>query len=681
MKYILKGLGCANCAAKMEEKINKLNEIKSASINFTTKTLTLELKEDVKENNVISKIDDIVKSIEPDVKLLEISKELKEQDNDNGDDDDEEEDEEKIALAKIIISGILCLLGIFLNVNDGFKFAIFLISYIIIGYDIIFKAIKNMFRGKVFDETFLMSISTIGAFAIGEFKEGVAVMLFYKIGEFLQDKAVDRSRKSIADLMNIRPDYANLKVNDKVKKVSPNEVNIGDIIIVKNGEKIPLDGIIIDGNSFVDTVALTGESIPKEVNVNDEVLSGMINTQKLLTIKVTNTFENSTISKILELVENASSKKANTEKFITKFAKIYTPIVVSLAVLIAIIPPLIMPNATFTEWIYRALVCLVISCPCALVISIPLSYFGGIGCASKKGILIKGSNYLEALNNVDTIVFDKTGTLTEGVFKVTKIVPSKNHTKEEILKYCAYAESFSIHPIATSIINEYKLFNKENKEIDKNKIKNYEELSGYGIKANVFGKHKKYCGYIVISDIIKNDAKGAIRELKKFGISKLMMLTGDNKEIAKSIATELNLDDFKAELLPTQKVEEFEKLLNNKNPNQNIAFVGDGINDAPVIMRADIGISMGSIGSDSAIEASDVVIMTDEISKLTTALKIAKKTRRIVITNITLAMLIKVTAILLGIVGITTIWQAVIADVGVTIVAVINSLRCLNIKD
>lgn len=712
MKYILKGLGCANCAAKMEEKINKLNEIKSASINFTTKTLTLELKEDVKENNVISKIDDIVKSIEPDVKLLEISKELKEQDNDNGDDDDEEEDEEKIALAKIIISGILCLLGIFLNVNDGFKFAIFLISYIIIGYDIIFKAIKNMFRGKVFDETFLMSISTIGAFAIGEFKEGVAVMLFYKIGEFLQDKAVDRSRKSIADLMNIRPDYANLKVNDKVKKVSPNEVNIGDIIIVKNGEKIPLDGIIIDGNSFVDTVALTGESIPKEVNVNDEVLSGMINTQKLLTIKVTNTFENSTISKILELVENASSKKANTEKFITKFAKIYTPIVVSLAVLIAIIPPLIMPNATFTEWIYRALVCLVISCPCALVISIPLSYFGGIGCASKKGILIKGSNYLEALNNVDTIVFDKTGTLTEGVFKVTRIVPSKNHTKEEILKYCAYAESFSIHPIATSIINEYKLFNKENKEIDKNKIKNYEELSGYGIKANVFGKQvivgntklfnkekieyskdvnvgtimhlavdKKYCGYIVISDIIKNDAKGAIRELKKFGISKLMMLTGDNKEIAKSIATELNLDDFKAELLPTQKVEEFEKLLNNKNPNQNIAFVGDGINDAPVIMRADIGISMGSIGSDSAIEASDVVIMTDEISKLTTALKIAKKTRRIVITNITLAMLIKVTAILLGIVGITTIWQAVIADVGVTIVAVINSLRCLNIKD
>ena len=671
MKYILKGLGCANCAAKMEEKINKLNEIKSASINFTTKTLTLELKEDVKENNVISKIDDIVKSIEPDVKLLEISKELKEQNNDNGDDDDEEEDEEKIALAKIIISGILCLLGIFLNVNDGFKFAMFLISYIIIGYDIIFKAIKNMFRGKVFDETFLMSISTIGAFAIGEFKEGVAVMLFYKIGEFLQDKAVDRSRKSI-----------------------------------------PLDGIIIDGNSFVDTVALTGESIPKEVNVNDEVLSGMINTQKLLTIKVTNTFENSTISKILELVENASSKKANTEKFITKFAKIYTPIVVSLAVLIAIIPPLIMPNATFTEWIYRALVCLVISCPCALVISIPLSYFGGIGCASKKGILIKGSNYLEALNNVDTIVFDKTGTLTEGVFKVTKIVPSKNHTKEEILKYCAYAESFSIHPIATSIINEYKLFNKENKEIDKNKIKNYEELSGYGIKANVFGKQvivgntklfnkekieyskdvnvgtimhlavdKKYCGYIVISDIIKNDAKGAIRELKKFGISKLMMLTGDNKEIAKSIATELNLDDFKAELLPTQKVEEFEKLLNNKNPNQNIAFVGDGINDAPVIMRADIGISMGSIGSDSAIEASDVVIMTDEISKLTTALKIAKKTRRIVITNITLAMLIKVTAILLGIAGITTIWQAVIADVGVTIVAVINSLRCLNIKD
>ena len=708
MKYILKGLGCANCAGKMEEKINRLDEIKTASINFTTKTLMFEVNENVNENELISKIDEIVKSIEPDIKLQEVNskKEKSKEENEEDDDDDDDEDEGKIALAKIAISGILCLLGIFLNINEKFKFVIFLISYIIIGYDIVFKAIKNMFKGKVFDETFLMSIATIGAMLIGEFKEAVAVMLFYKIGEFFQDKAVDHSRKSIAELMDIRPDYANLKIKDKIEKVSPDEVNIGDIIVVKTGEKIPLDGVIIEGSSFVDTVALTGESVPREVKVNDEVLSGMINTRSLLTIQVTKAFENSTVSKILELVENTSNRKAKTEKFITKFAKIYTPIVVALAVLIAILPPLIVPNATFSEWIYRALVCLVISCPCALVISIPLSYFGGIGCASKKGILLKGSNYLEALNNVDTIVFDKTGTLTKGVFKVTEIVPILNHTKEEILEYCAYAESFSNHPIATSILNEY------NKMVDKEKVKDYEEISGYGIKANIFGKevlvgshklfndekieyskkkingttvhlaiNKEYCGYIVISDIIKEDSKDAIRKLKELGIRKTVMLTGDNKTVAEEIAKELKVDDYKAELLPVQKVEEVEKLLQDKKSNQNLVFVGDGINDAPVITRADIGISMGGIGSDSAIEASDVVIMTDETSKIATAIKIAKKTRKIVVSNITLAMLIKIIAISLGIVGITSIWQAVIADVGVTIVAVINSLRCLNIKD
>ena len=706
MKYILKGLGCANCARKMEEKINKLDEIKTANINFATKTLIFELNEKVNENKVISKIDEIVRNIEPDVKLLEVNSKKEKKLNNEENDDEEDDEDGKIELTKIVISGILFLLGMILNLNENFKFVIFLISYIIIGYDIVFKAIKNMFRGKVFDETFLMSIATIGAFAIGEFNEAVAVMLFYKIGEYFQDKAVQHSRKSIAELMNIRPDYANLKVNDKIEKVTPDEVNIGDMIIVKAGEKIPLDGIIIEGNSFVDTVALTGESLPREVKVNDEVLSGMINTGSLLTIKVTKTFENSTVSKILELVENTSNKKAKIEKFITKFAKIYTPIVVVLAVLIAIIPPLVIPNATFAEWIYRALVCLVISCPCALVISIPLSYFGGIGCASKKGILIKGSNYLEALNNLDTIVFDKTGTLTQGVFKVTKIVPILNHTKEEILEYCAFAESFSNHPIATSILNEY------NKTIDKEKIKNYEEISGYGIKAKIFGKEvlvgnsklfnkenieyskekingttvhlaidKEYCGYIVISDIIKDDSRETIKKLKELGIRRTVMLTGDNKTVAEETANELKLDDYRAELLPVQKVEELEKLLNDKKANQNLAFVGDGINDAPVITRADIGISMGEVGSDSAIEASDIVIMNDEISKIATAIKIAKKTRKIVVSNITLAMLIKIVAILLGIIGITSIWQAVIADVGVTIVAVINSLRCLNIKD
>ena len=692
MKYILKGLGCANCAAKIEERIDKLDEIKTANVNFTTKTLTFELNKNIDENEIVFKIDKLIKEIEPEVKMIE-------------EDFHEDEGEDKISFIKIIISGILFLIGIFTNLNEPFKLILFLISYLIVGYDIIFNAIRNVFRGKVFDECFLMSIATIGAFAIGEFSEAVAVMLFYKVGEYLQDKAVDHSRKSISSLMNIRPDYANLKVNDIVEKVSPKEVNIGDIIIVKSGEKIPLDGIVIDGTSFVDTVALTGESVPRKVSVNDEVLSGMINNQNLLTIQVTKSFENSTVSKILELVENTSSKKANTEKFITKFAKIYTPIVVILAVLLATIPPLVISTATFSEWIYKALVCLVISCPCALVISIPLSYFGGIGCASKKGILIKGSNYLEALNNVDTIVFDKTGTLTEGEFKVTKIIPTSDYIEKEMLKYCAYAESFSNHPIASSILNEY------DSKIDKKQIKEYEEISGYGIKAKINNKNvlvgnsklfdkekikyekenvsgtivylaidKKYCGYFVISDIIKRDSKKAIQLLRKYGI-KAIMLTGDNKKVAASIANELNLDSFKAELLPQEKVEELENLMKNKSSNQKLAFVGDGINDAPVLARSDIGIAMGGIGSDSAIEASDIVIMTDELSKIATSIKIAKKTRKIVIMNITMAMIIKIVAILLGMFGIASIWQAVIADVGVTIVAVLNSLRCLNIKE
>lgn len=692
MKYILKGLDCANCASKIDEEINKLDEVKIANVNFATKTLTFELNENINEKEVISKIEEIIKEIEPDVKLIKENL-------------SEDEEEGKYELAKIIISGILFFIAIILDLDTFFKFIIFLVSYIIVGYDIILKAIRNIFKGQVFDESFLMSLATIGAFIIGESSEAVAVMLFYKVGEFLQDKAVDHSRKSIASLMDIRAEYANLKINNEVKKVSPEEVNIGDIIVVKRGEKIPLDGIVIEGISFVDTVALTGESVPRKVSKNDEVLSGMINNQNLLTIKVTKSFENSTVSKILELVENTASKKANTEKFITKFAKVYTPIVVILALLIAIIPPLVIRESSFYDWIYKALVCLVISCPCALVLSIPLSYFGGIGCASKKGILVKGSNYLEALNNVDTVVFDKTGTITEGVFKVTKIVPVADYTEEDMLKYYAYAEAFSNHPIATSILNEY------NKKIDKGQIKDYKEISGHGIKANISGKNvlvgndklfnkekikyqkektsgtiiylaidNEYCGYLVISDTIKNDSKKAINELRGYGI-KTLMLTGDNKTVAEDIAKELKLDNYKAELLPQQKVEEIEKLLEMRRSNQKIIFVGDGINDAPVLARADIGIAMGGIGSDSAIEASDVVIMTDELSKITTAIKIAKKTRKIVIMNITMAMVIKIVAIILGMLGLASIWQAVIADVGVTVVAVINSLRCLNIKD
>ncbi|MBQ6860873.1 MAG: cadmium-translocating P-type ATPase [Clostridia bacterium] len=612
----------------------------------------------------------------------------------------------KFDLIKIIISAVLFVCAITLNINEKLKLVFLLISYIVIGYDIILNAFKSLFKGHPFDENFLMTLATIGAWGIGEVNEAVAVMLFYKVGEYFQSKAVSSSRKSIADLMDIRPDSANLKVGDDIKTVSPEEVEIGDIIVVKAGEKIPLDGIIMEGNSFVDTVALTGESVPREVEEADEVLAGMINTKALLTIQVTKKFNDTTVSKVLDLVENTASQKAKTEKFITKFAKVYTPIVVILALIMAIIPPLVIPNATFSEWIYKALVCLVISCPCALVLSIPLSYFAGIGCASKKGVLIKGSNYLEALNDLDTLILDKTGTLTEGVFKVAEIVQVGKYSKEEMIKYCAYAEAFSNHPIATSILDEY------NAEIEEEQIKDYEEISGHGIKANVYGKEvlagnkklldkesihyaktgavgtvvylaidKEYCGYILISDKIKEDSKVALKKLKKMGLRKIVMLTGDNKVVAENVAKELNLDDYKAELLPHQKVGEVEKLLKEKKANKTLGFVGDGINDAPVLARADIGIAMGGIGSDAAIEASDVVIMNDEISKISTAIKIAKKTKKIVLQNITFAMIIKIAAIILGLLNIAAVWHAVIADVGVTIIAVLNSLRCLKIKE
>ncbi len=546
-----------------------------------------------------------------------------------------------------------------------------------------------------------MTIATIGAFGIGEFHEAVAVMLLYNVGEFLQDKAVEKSRKSITKLMDIRPDYANLKTEGGINKVSPSEICVGDEIIVKPGEKIPLDGIILEGESLIDTSALTGESVPRNMKEENEILSGMINKTGVLTVKVTKTFENSTVSKILELVQNASNKKAHTEKFITKFARIYTPIVVLLAVLIVAIPTLFIKDALFSDWLYKALVFLVISCPCALVISIPLSFFSGIGGASKRGILVKGANYLEILNKIDTVVFDKTGTLTKGVFNVTEIVPVGEISKEELLEHCAYAESYSNHPIATSIVKAY------GKDIDKSKIKGYTEISGNGIKASVnwetvlVGNSKlmiqekikyeekaiigtvvhvaiegKYKGYIVISDVIKEDSKSAIKGLKQLGIKNTVMLTGDTKQIAEHIGEEIGIDKVVAELLPVDKVEELEKCMKDGK----VVFVGDGINDSPVLARADVGIAMGGIGSDSAIEASDVVIMTDEPSKIVTAIKIARKTRKIVIENIVLAIVVKLAAMTLGVFGIATIWEAVIADVGVTIIAVINSIRALQTK-
>ena len=611
----------------------------------------------------------------------------------------------KKSLIQIIISFILFLVAMAIPFgNDLINKILFIIAYLIVGLEIVWKAIKNIFRGKVFDEHFLMAVATIGAFAIGEFPEAVAVMLFYQVGELFQDYAVDKSRKSIASLMDIRPDVAFVKRNGNVEKVSPEDVKIGENIVVKPGEKIPLDGVIEEGNSMIDTSALTGESIPKEVNVGDEVLSGCINKNGLLTIKVEKEFGESTVSKILELVENASSKKSKSENFITKFAKYYTPIVVIIAVLLAIIPSFVLNLGEFTEWLYRALTFLVVSCPCALVISIPLGFFGGIGGASKTGILVKGSNYLEALANTEIVVFDKTGTLTEGVFEVQE-VEANGMSKEELLKYAAYAESNSNHPISLSLRKAY------NKEINQSSILKTEELAGRGVSSNVEGREiligndklmkgrnisytpcdeigtilyvaidNKYAGYILIADKIKEDSFKAIKELKANNIKETVMLTGDKKQVGESVTNELGLDKVYTELLPDGKVEKVEELMKDKSEKGKLVFVGDGINDAPVLALSDIGVAMGGLGADSAIEAADVVIMTDEPSKIGTAIKISKKTMRIVKQNIIFAIAVKVLVLILTAFGIGTMWEAVFADVGVSVLAIINSLRALRVK-
>ncbi len=607
---------------------------------------------------------------------------------------------------KIIIALILYLLAIIIKFeNELINDIIFIVSYIIVGFEILKKAIRNICRGKVFDENFLMAVATLGAFGIGEYPEAVAVMLFYQIGELFQSYAVDKSRKSISSLMDIRPDYANIDKNGKLEKVNPEEVKIGEIIVVKPGEKIPLDGKVVEGKSTLDTKALTGESLPKEVEEGEDVLSGCININGVIKIKVTKGYGESTVSKILDLVENASNKKSKSENFITKFAKYYTPIVVIVAVILAIVPPLIIKGATFSEWVYRALSFLVVSCPCALVISIPLSFFGGIGGASKIGILIKGSNYLEALSNTEIAVFDKTGTLTKGVFEVQKI-HGEGISEEELLKIAAYAENYSNHPISKSIKEAYK------KEIDEKKITDSQELSGLGIKARIEDKevlvgneklmkenkieytkcneigtilyiaiNQKFSGYILISDKIKEDAKKTIEELKKNNIKQTVMLTGDKKEVGEYVAKEIGIDKVYTELLPDGKVEKVEELLKTKTEKGKLAFVGDGINDAPVLTLADIGIAMGGLGSDSAIEAADIVIMTDEPSKIISAIKLSKKTMRIVKENIVFAISIKILVLILTAFGLSTMWEAVFADVGVSIIAIINSLRMLKTKD
>ena len=607
---------------------------------------------------------------------------------------------DKLQLIKIILAIVFFTLAIVTPSAGIVKVMIFLTAYIIAGGDVVIKAVKNIFKGEIFDENFLMVIATAGAFAIKEYPEAVMVMILYQIGEFLQEKAVAKSRKSISQLMDIRPDYANIEIDGKLTKVNPSVVKKDDIITVKTGEKIPLDGIVIEGHASVDTSALTGESVPRELSAGDSAISGCINTNGFLKIKVEKEFGESTVSKILELVEHAGSKKAKAENFITKFARYYTPAVVAGAAILAVLPPLIL-HADFNIWLQRALTFLVISCPCALVISVPLGFFAGIGGASKAGILIKGACYIEALSNPDYVVFDKTGTLTKGTFKVTEIHPS-NITEQELLKLCAQAENYSSHPIAASLKEAY------GKEINIKSIKNVEEIAGNGVKANIDGdeilagnsnlmdmfnvdfstidsagtivytaKNRKFIGYIIISDEIKEDAKLTINNLKTLA-NQTVMLTGDSQKNAQYIAEELGVDKFYAELLPAQKVEKLEELISGKTKNKSVIFAGDGINDAPVLTRADVGIAMGGLGSDAAIEAADAVIMDDKPSKIVKAILIAKKTMSIVKQNIVFALGIKALFLILGAFGIITMWGAVFADTGVALLAVINSLRALK---
>ena len=614
---------------------------------------------------------------------------------------------EKKLLWRILIAGVMFTILFPLHLKEVLpeypELILFLIAYLIIGIDILEKAVRNITRGQVFDENFLMAIATIGAFCLGEYAEGVAVMLFYQVGELFQSYAVSKSRRSIADLMDIRPDYANVMRDGSLVQVDPEEVQVGNIIIVKPGERIPLDGIIEEGFSSLDTAALTGESVPREVGAGENVISGCINQTGRLTIRVSKEFGESTVAKILELVENASDKKSKSENFITRFARYYTPLVVIAAAILAILPPLI-TGQSFNIWIQRALTFLVISCPCALVISVPLSFFGGIGGASKSGVLVKGSNYLEALANTEIVVFDKTGTLTKGNFVVSEIY-SKQMSKQELVRLAAYAEDYSNHPIAMSIKKAY------GKNVDNLQIKDTTEVAGQGVRAVINGKiilagntrlmktnhiayddntsagtvvhlavNGEYAGYIRIEDEIKPDSRQAILDLKAAGIKQTVMLTGDSDAVGKKVAAALNLDKAYTELLPADKVEQLEKLMHQKSQKGMLAFVGDGINDAPVLARADIGIAMGGLGSDAAIEAADVVIMTDEPSKIATVMKISKKTLRIVRQNIIFALGVKGIVLILGALGFATMWAAVFADVGVSVIAIINAMRALNVK-
>ena len=704
----IKGLECPQCAAKIEHNLNALDEIKAATVDVLGKKIVINPNKKFSSEDITKLVQKEVDRVEEGVTVLMPNSAIEE-------DEEIEETKEnfKSIRNRFILGAIILAAAIFVPKNlFVLRLILFLISYFTVGYDVLFKAVKNIKKGQIFDENFLMAIATLGAFAIKEFPEAVSVMLFYQIGEMFQDLAVGKSRKSITSLMNIRPDYANLKIEGEIKKVLPKEVKLGDIIVIKPGEKVALDGKITNGSSTFDTSALTGEAIPRTFEIGDEILSGFINTTNLVEIEVTKSFENSTISKILDLVQNASSKKSKTENFITKFARFYTPAVVIIALLIAILPMIFVKDAQFSTWLYRALIFLVVSCPCALVVSIPLGFFGGIGGASKNGILIKGANYLEALNNLETVVFDKTGTLTKGKFKVSEInVQNSKYTKDDLLKYAAIAESFSNHPIAQSIVLEYEKNNKKLEKTDSSEFE-FEEIAGHGVKVkyenseilagnlkllkkeNVEAAEKdavgtvvyvakdgKYLGNLIIADEIKEDAKKTIEELNNLGIKNVVMLTGDNRKIGENVASKLKISKVFTDLLPLGKVEKMEEFLKNKSTNGKVLFVGDGINDAPVLARADIGVAMGGVGSDAAIEAADMIIMNDEPSKIVTALKIAKKTKKIVWQNIIFALGVKIIILVMGALGFATMWEAVFGDVGVALIAILNATRAVTYKE
>lgn len=687
-KYTLEGLDCANCAKKIEDEIAKTKGYEDVIVNFSTLKLTF--KSD--NPNAKKEVTEIVKKLEPDVEVL-----------DDGEKKQEKEEHNDSDIARIVIGIAIYLIALIGNLGTIITNMLTIISFVVLLYKTAKKAWKQVTKNKVLDENTLIVISAIGAYFVGKISEGIMVITLYEIGKILESKAVNKTRKSISDLMNIKPEYANLKINEEIKKVNPEEVKIGDIIMVKTGEKIPLDGVVISGDAQVDNSALTGESKLVNVTKNSKVLSGSINVNGLIEVKVEQTYENGTVRQILNLVENATDKKAKTETFVSKAAKIYTPVIIGLALLVAIFMPLVVANVTYKESIYKALIFLVISCPCSIAISVPLSYFSGIGKASKKGILIKGSDYLDGIKDIKEIIFDKTGTITTGNFKVSEIHSlDEKYSEDEILEYFARGEKLSNHPIAKSILNKYEE-NQNKKELNVNDVENFEEVSGKGLKYTYNNKNIKIgnssftgaktenivgtvlylnideqvVGSIVLSDEIKPKTKETMEKLHKLGI-KTKMFTGDKKEIAEKIAKQVGIQAVKAEMLPQDKYNELDKIIEQREENKKVAFVGDGINDSPVLARADIGISMGGIGSSSAIEASDVVIMTDELNKIVDGIEISKKTNKIIIQNLIFAIGVKILTLLLSLFGIADMWQAVFADVGTTLITIFNTLRILK---